>query len=214
MRKLTELETEKDFAELEEILSKVRDGNIVGTMRQAVKHDGEYSYIDIEQAVSQSEAIVYINEGFLYITVQNVRSEQVRKIKSMWNMVLQRGTQRFVKGEANDYLLAIDLICNELEGKGLVYCISGVQPAFVSSESNRTLMLVFPFDNVRCAKDEVSMYDVEYEAALREESGNDVYKMDKYDEDDEDDENGEAYEENNDFIGTNEYTVGSTYVDN
>lgn len=213
MKRLTELETKEDFAELEEILSKVRSGNIIGTMRQAVKHNDEYSYVDIEQAVSESEAIVYINEGFLYVVVQNVRNEQVRKIRTMWNMVLQRGTQRFVSGEANDYLLTIDLVCNELEGKGLVYCISAVQPVFVSSESNRALTLVFPINSVRCAKDEISLYDVEYEAALREESGNDVYNMDKY-VGDEDDEGSDTYEENNDIIGTDEYAVGSSYIDN
>lgn len=213
MRKLTELETEEDFAELEEILSKVRSGNIIGTIRQAIKHDDEYSYIDIEQAVSESEPIVYINEEFLYITVQNVRSEQVRKIRTMWDMVLQRGTQRFVKGEANDYLLTIDLVRNELEGKGLVYCISAVQPVFVSNENNRTLMFAFPINSVRCSKDEISIYDVEYEAALREESGNDLYNMDIYN-DEEDEENSETYEENKDIIGTDEYTVGSSYMDN
>lgn len=207
MKKLTELETDKDFEEFGEILSKVSNGNIIGTLRQVVtKPDGSgYNYVDVQQAVSQSKTLVQVNENYLYITVQNVRSDDVRKIQTMWNMVLQRGTQCFVKGKANDYMLTVDLVRNELETEGRVYCISAIQPVFMSSEGNRDLTVVFAFDNVRCAKDEVSMYDVEYEAAIREESGNDVYKIS--DSDDEDAES-EGYDENDGVLNTDEYTVG------
>lgn len=211
MKKLTELATDADFEELEEILSKVSNSNIVGTLRQAVEHNGEYNFVDIEQAVSESKTVISINEGFIYFAVQNVQNESVRRIQSMWDIVLQRGTGRFVKGEANDYVLTVDLVCNELEGKGLVYCISAIQPVFVSSDNTRTLMLAFPLENARCAKDEVSLYDVEYEAALREESGNEVYKVGTGGEDNED---NNAYDETDDFIGTDEYTVGSSYLNN
>lgn len=210
MIRIIDLETDEELAEFEEILSKVRNGNIIGTLRQAVeKADEEYNYVDLQQAVSSSKALVQINGDYLYITVQDIHNDDIRKILSMWNMILSRGTQRFLKGEANDYLLTIDLVRSEVEKEGIVYCVSGVQPILATSENSRCLTFVFALDSVRCSKDEVSIYDVEYEAAMREESGDEVYKIAEYEDDNED----TAFEENADILDNNEYTTGMSSID-
>lgn len=205
MKKLIELETDKDFEEFQEILSKVRDGHVVGTLKQVVtKPDGSYNYVDIQQNVAESKAILQINGNYFYVTIQNLRRVDVRKIQTMWNMVLQRGTGRFVKGEANDYVMTVDVVRDELE-KGFVYCITAVQPIFVSGDGSNDLTIVFELGNVRCAKDEVSLYDVEYEAAIREESGNEVYKTSTYEDDFADENEDDSFDENEDIVSNDGY---------
>ena len=221
MIRLIDLETDEEFAEFDEILTKVRSGNIVGTLRQAVKKPNngesgdedpsavEYTYVDLQQAVSSAKTLVQINGNYLYITVQDVHNEDIRKILTMWNMILQRGTQRFLKGEANDYLLTIDLVRDEVEKEGITYCISAIQPIFATNENSRVLTFVFELANVRCTKDEVSIYDVEYEASLREASGDDVYKISAdYEDEDED----EGFEENTDVLNNDRYTTGISQI--
>lgn len=206
MKKLIELETDKDFEEFQEILSKVHEGHVLGTLKQVVaKPDGSYNYVDLQQNVAESKPILQVNGNYFYITIQNLRRVDARKIQTMWNMVLQRGTGRFAKGEANDYVLTVDVIRNELQ-KGFVYCISAVQPIFVSGDGSNDLTLAFELTNVRCAKDEVSQYDVDYEAALREESGNEVYKISTYEDDFADNGEEERFDENDDIVSNDEYT--------
>lgn len=205
MRRLVDIETKEEFAELSEILAKVRNAHAVGTIKQAaLKENGEYSYIDLQQDVTETRTILQIEGSYFYVTIENIRRNSVRKMKTMWNTVLQRGTQQFEKGKANDYLFTIDIVHNELE-KGLVYSVSAVQPIFVSSDGDTDLKFVFPLDCARCSKDEVSMYDIEYEEAIREESGNDVYNFKNEDEDDEES-NEESAEESEDFISNDKYT--------
>lgn len=203
MKRLIDLETDEEFSELSEIISEVCNGSIVATMRQAVKKpDGTYNYIDLQQGVTDAKSILQINGEYFYITIQDIRRTDVRKIMTMWNTVLQRGTNCYMKGEANDYLLTIDVVHND-QKKSLVYIVSAIQPVFVSGESDRDLMLVFSISDIRCSKDEVSMYDIEYEEALREESGDDVYKFgidEEYEDIDSDD--------------ADDHTNGTKFVDN
>lgn len=204
MKKLVELETDRDFEEFQEILAKVREGHVVGTLRQvAAAPNGGYNYVDLQQNVVESNAVLRINGNYFYVTIQNIRRVDVRKLQTMWNMVLQRGTKQFSKGEANDYLLTVDILRDELH-KGFVYCVSAVQPILASGEGDNDLTLVFELGNVRCSKDEISQYDVDYEAALREESGNEVYKFHTY-EDDFTDDKEDAFSENDDIVNNDEY---------
>lgn len=203
MKRLIDIESPEELNEFSEILSKISNSNIVGTLKQVLaRPDGLYNYTDLQQAVSDSKVLVQIANGYLYITVQNLRRVDVRKLKTMWNTVLARGTQQFRKGQANDYIMVVDIVKDELQ-KGFVYCITAAQPIFVSGDGDNDLVFVFPLENARCSKDEVSIYDVDYEVALREESGNDVYN---FNEDTDDDEGSEdTFDENSDIIDNSKY---------
>ena len=204
MKRLIDLQTPEDFSEFSEILSKISDSNIVGTLKQvAARPDGLYNYTDLQQAVADSKVVVQIDNGYLYVTVQNLRRVDVRKLKTMWNTVLTRGTQQFRKGLANDYIMVIDIIKDELQ-KGFVYCITAAQPTFVSGDGDNDLMFAFSLENARCSKDEVSQYDVEYEAALREESGNEVYNFND-DVDDDNNNSEDTFDENSDIIDNSSF---------
>lgn len=206
MKRLIDLETDSEFQELKEVLEKVRSGNILGTMKQAVATpDGNYSYIDLQQIVGTANCLFQMNGDYFYITAQHVGRATVGRMKSMWNTVLQRGTQKFQNGEANDYIFAIDVAKDESE-HGYFYCISAAQPIFMTKESSDSITFVFSMNNVRCVKEEASIYDVEYDVALREEADSDVYQFDIGDFDDEEEEDVELPDVANDIIDTDKYT--------
>lgn len=208
MKRLIDLETDSEFQEFKEILSKVRAGNIIGTMKQAVsKGNGEYNYVDLQQIVGKATCIFQANGDYFYATVQGAGRATIDRLQSMWNTVLQRGTNRFLENQANDYIFTIDFAKDESE-KGFFYCLSAVQPIFMSKAGNNSIMFVFSMNNVRCAKEEASIYDLDYEVALREESGSDVYQFDTDDigEDiDEAERRDDVLGVADDFISTDKY---------
>lgn len=195
MKKLIELETDEEFKELEEILSKVSNGQIVATLRQAVPNpNGTFNSLDVQQVVANTASLVQINDEYIYFTLRNLNRVDVRKVHNLWNIVLQRGTQRFTQGLENDYWLTVDVVHHD-EKEGIMYLISGVQPVFASSDNSTDLTLVFGINNVRCNKETVSVYELDYEIALREESENEVYDFE-----DEDDLVENGYDENNELL--------------
>lgn len=207
MKKLIEIITDEDFKEFEEVLSKAREGHVVGTIRQVAKAaDGKINYVDIQRSVAECRTMLQINGDFIYITMYNINRTDVRKIKTMWNTVVQRGTNRFLQKQENDYVLTIDIVKDEAE-KGYAYTISAIQPVFASSDGDTDLMLVFQLKDIWYSKDAVSIYDIEYEISQREESQNDVYKVTICeDEDEQEREESETPEETADFISTDKYT--------
>lgn len=207
MKRLIDLETDVEFQELKEILEKVRSGNILGTIRQAViKPDGSYDYLDLQQIVGNVSCLFQMNGDYFYITARNVGRATIGRLESMWNIVLQRGTLKFQNGEANDYVFSIDIAKDEAE-KGYFYCISAVQPIFMSKESSDSLTFVFSMNNVRCIKEEASIYDIDYDLELRKEENSDVYQFDTGEiEDEEDEEKIEFPDIADEIISTDEYT--------
>jgi len=203
-KKINEIETDEEFAEFSTILTKIKNSHAVATIKQAtIKPDGNYAYMDLQQAVAKTRTLVQIDGGYLYITLQNIRRVDVKKIKNYWEMVLQRGTVNFAKGKENDYLFAFDIIKEELQA-GFVYNLSAMQPIFASSDGDDDLKFVFPLQNAWCGTNEVSIYDIEYEEAMRDENENNIYDESNYDDEDFDYDE-EAEEENEEIIGNDEY---------
>lgn len=212
MLRLTEFNTDEDFEMFREVLEKASQGHIVATLKQAMKHpDGGYNYLDMEQYVANQQGFIQVNGEFVYITLHNMTKPDCKKIKSMYNIMLQHGTQMFGKGEANDYVLLIDIAHNELE-KGYTYIFSCLQPIFVSGDGDDDLTLVFAINNVLCGKESVSMYDVEYEKDMREAREDEVHKFVLDDDLDENEDEDNSFDEisgdGSDFVNTDEYTTG------
>ena len=212
MIKLIDLTTDEDFEMYREVISKISNGNIVATLKQAIPHpDGGYTHVDIEQYVAVQKSIIQINGEFVYVTVRDMETPDCKKIKSMFNVMLQHGTQQFEKGAANDYVLTIEVACNELH-IGYTYILSCIQPIFISGDGDEDLTLVFLIGNVLVGKEAVSIYDVEYEMDMREAREDNVHKFDFGDEDDtstdEDDDNLLISDDGSDFVDTSDYTTG------
>lgn len=214
MVKLIDLNTDEDFAMYREVITKIADGNIVATLKQAVPHpDGGYTHMDIEQYVAVQRSLIQINGEFVYVTVRDMETPDCKKIKSMFNVMLQHGTQQFEKGAANDYVLTIEIAHTELHN-GYIYILSCVQPVFISGEGDDDLTLVFLIGNVLVGKESVSIYDVEYEMDMREAREDNVHKFDFSDdeelatEDDDNDDDLLISGDGSDFVDTSDYTTG------
>lgn len=213
MIKLIDLTTDEDFEMYREVISKISNGNIVATLKQAIPHpDGGYTHVDIEQYVAVQKSIVQINGEFVYVTVRDMETPDCKKIKSMFNVMLQHGTQQFERGAANDYVLTIEVACNELH-IGYTYILSCIQPIFISGDGDEDLTLVFLVGNVLVGKEAVSIYDVEYEMDMREAREDNVHKFDFSDvedtsTDDDDDDDLLISDDGSDFVDTSDYTTG------
>lgn len=178
MKRILDLETDAEFSEFGEVLDKANKGNMVCTLKQAIyspKTD-TYEYVDIRQIVTKTKLFVRLNGDYFYITVSDMRRTEVYAVKDLFNTVIQHGTQKYRTGNANDYLLVVNVgNSNELATTGFIYTITGVQPIFVSGDGDKDLTLVFDLEKVYYSKDKVSVYDVEYDVAERREKGDDAY---------------------------------------
>lgn len=211
LKRLIDFNTQEDFDMYKEVLDKISNGgNIVVTLKQASENpDGSYKYVDVRQVVSDVTPLIQMNDTFFYVTARDMRKLESRKIAQLWELYLQRGTKNFTEGKPNDYLLVIDIAKNELS-EGHIYCLSAVAPAFAGMDVSHNFTFLFSVDDVRCTKDNISIYDVEYEASLREESGDEVHKFNSY----EDEELGDItdkdledeFDENDGFVDTSEFT--------
>ncbi len=178
MKRILELETDEEYAEFGEVLDKVNKGNMVCTLKQAIyspKTDS-YEYVDLRQIVTKSKVFAQVNSDYFYATVSDMRKTETYAVKELFNIVIQHGTQKYKKAEANDYLLVINIgNSNDLSSTGYIYTITGLQPIFVSGDGDRDLTLVFDLEKVYYSKDKVDIYEVEYNVAERREKGDDAY---------------------------------------
>lgn len=216
MIRLVDIATDEDKALYREVLEKIKDGHVVGTLKQAIANpNGGYNYADLQQEVTRQQSIIQINGKYVYFTLMNLMKSEALKFHSIQRIVLGRGTHKFEKGEPNDYIYAVDLILNELE-LGWVYMLTGLQPIFMSSETEKDLTFVFDIEDVRCMKEPVTIYDVEYEQSIRDEMGDEVHKFDNHNSLNDDfegegsyvDDEGFDLYEGEDAVNTDEFTTG------
>lgn len=183
MKRILDLETDEEFSEFGEVLDKANKGHMVCTLKQAIyspKTD-TYEYVDLRQIVTKSKLFIQINGDYFYATVSDMRRTEVHAIKELFNIVIQHGTQKYKKAEANDYLMIINIgNSDDLSSTGWIYTITGVQPIFVSGDADRDLTLVFELGKIYYSKDKVSIYDVEYDVAERREKGDEAYTPEDY----------------------------------
>lgn len=195
MKRLIDLQTNEDFAELTQILERLRHSDVVASLKQVMKKpDGTYAYVDLQKMVVETaNPLLQMNGKWFYLTMQSVNDNNTRKMHSMWNTVLQKGTQQNKAGKPNDYMMVIDIVRSDLEdgqSSGYVYCITGIQPVFCSPDGKGNLMFVFEIEDITCSKDAISAAELEFE--LSEEQDDSIFGL----EDDEDD-----YQETDAYTG-------------
>lgn len=193
--------TERQLAELSECLKKTQNCDVVATLKQfAEGADGKVTSVDIQTVSTVSKNAVNVNEGLVHaeLTEREGSINELKKIRAMWQAVLNRSTVRFLRGEANDYGINIDLICSELEN-GKVYTISFFNPIFMAGE-DRGISFATPLDQFMYGIESVTLSEIEYEeeqlAMAKGKSGN-GYSGGTYTDMDEETENGE--EQNDDY---------------
>lgn len=171
MKRLTDLQGDADFAELDEILYKIKHGQTNATLKQgSQKEDGTYLYVDVQKVSSDANPLLQINDNYVYVIIRNGRTESVKRIKTLWDILLQRGTQRSLQGLPNDYVLILDCL-NYDDKTGWYHAVTCVQPIIVSMDADGSITLCFDIADVNVTKENVSIYDVDEEIAYRESIG-------------------------------------------
>lgn len=202
MKRLIDLSSNEDFAELSQILERLRHGDVVATLKQVMKKpDGSYAYADLQKmVVDKANPLLQMNGKWFYLTMQSINDQNTRKMHSMWNTVLQKGTQQAKAGKTNDYMMVIDVVRSDLEegmARSFVYCITAIQPVICSPDGKGNLSFVFEIEDITCAKDPITAEELEFE--LSEETEEPFFG-----DDDDDDDNSQE---------TDNYT-GEAFVDN
>lgn len=209
--KLTDLKTDEEFDMFKEVLSRISAlGNTIVTLRQVSQNpDGSYKSIDLQQIGTETRALFRIDNTHCFVSIRG--DSNSKKIQSLWETVLQRGTSRFKKGQMNDYVLTIDIVAkekNEDRTSSYDYILSCISPVFGGLDGNNAYTYVFDIEDVRCAKVRVDYQAIDYEIAIREESGDEVHNFDNSIDDsigdiiDED----EEFDENDDILSNDNIT--------
>lgn len=194
MTNLKDADNQVTLDELKEVLNKCQKSDCVSTLKKFLQRaDGSLNQMDLQQKVLNGiSAAIYLNDDFIYVTINADSAADLKSIKAMWETMLQRGTECTLKGETNDYALVVDLIHQELENN-TVYTLSFVQPVFASLEDD-SVMLAFGFDNIFFGKETLTLDEIEY----TEETEKDMYEYDDIAEE-------SQFNDTDEFIGTDKY---------
>ena len=176
MKQIIELDGEKELRALKKVLEKISDvdAQVIVCMKQAIRQPDGYEQQDISTTVLKSNVQVNLNENLIYVTIPSMGRPNVKEIQQLWHNVLQRGTQMYVKGQANDYFLTFDAVyLDEIKEKSYLLC-SHCTPIFCSSDGDADLTLVFRLQDVYISIDTYNAHDTEYLAAIAEEEGQSI----------------------------------------
>lgn len=182
---------QKQLDELSECLKKTKNCQVVATLRQfAEDRNGEIQSVDIQQAAADSVNTINVSGNLVYAELLEPEEplnddtvlNNLKKIKAMWQAVLNRSTVLFLQGKPCDYRITIDLICAELENNK-VYCISFFNPTFMASEDHG-ISLAVPLENLMFGIEEMTLQEIEYEEEVMEAEGRLPYDDEGDDEDD------------------------------
>lgn len=206
MTGLNQINSQEELSDFKKVLYKVRECDIVVTLKRFIpRPDGKLNNMILQQSTCKIKSLININEEFIYLTLISSNKAELKKIKSMWETVLRRGTQTALESKQNDYALVIDLIKQELQ-YNTVYTLSFTQPVFVSREDdNRStglaeFMLVFKADHVYFGIENLTLDEIEYGMSLNREREIGNYNSDI---DSDSDDNTKA--ENEDFISNEKF---------
>lgn len=201
--------TDEQLAELSECLKKTKDCEIVATLRQfAESTNGDVHEVEVQQITTVSKNVINVNGDMVYVELseKNGSLNDLKKIRTMWQAVLNRGTVRFLQGNANDYGITIDLICSELENSR-AYVISLFNPTFMAGEDHG-ISLALSLDSFAFGVERVTLSEIEYEEeqrAAREAQEYTYTDMDEeYDTEDVEDEDGIGFTSRDDIISNDD----------
>lgn len=203
MLRIIEANSTEELADLKTVLQKTSLCDAVVTLKQFMTlRDGSMNNVEVKQETTPVEAVVYMDDNLVRVTLKATedKSKDILRLRSMWDIALQRGTQKALEGKPNDYAVVLDLVKPELEDSR-VYVLSFFRPLFMSTEEEG-LVLLFDAESVYFGIEEMTLDEIEYEEELMAESDadeRDAGVADDYYDDDDDS------EENEDVIGNDQY---------
>lgn len=203
MLRIIEANETEELSELRTVLQKTQLCDAVATLKQFLTlRDGTMNNVEVKQETTPVETTVFLDDNLVRVTLKATidKSKDILRLRSMWDIALQRGTQKALEGKPNDYAVVLDLVKPELEDSR-VYVLSFFRPLFMSTEEDE-LVLLFDASSAYFGIEEMTLGEVEYEEELLardEPDSRDAGVADDYD-----DEVGDS-EENEDVIGNDQF---------
>lgn len=193
--------------ELEECLINCRHCNCLATVKQAmITTEGNINLTNISETQFDVTAFITINNNRFYVRLETNEPIEIKKVLAFRDTVNERGTQKFLRGQDNDYIFVVDLI-KENEQENLVYIMSFVSPLFMTTEDGG-LYAVYDFDNMHFSRDEVDFVDVLNEIEYAEEI--EKFALEREGEQEQDFDENEEYIGNDELLSTN---TDNDYID-
>lgn len=205
MTTLTEIEENDDytFSIFEECLDKCRNVPALVSIKQVIElPNGSSEAVDISKFVVNAVTKILINNNMFYVRLVTAVESDLSHVYSAWETVLERGTNKFEKGEANDYAMVIDF-AKEDRDKGYVYIMSYANPMFIGREDD-ALLLVYNIENMRFDKTTVDFVQVYDEVQYAEEVQRAADKREE--------EKEKEYDENDDVISNNDVLSNDEFL--
>lgn len=189
--------------ELGECLEQCRNCSCLATVKQITRTaDGNTSLINISETEFEAVTSVAINNNRFYLRINTPEALELKKVLAYRDTVNERGTQLFLQGRANDYILVIDLT-KAIESQNVVYIMSYIEPMFITIEDGG-LYAVYDFDNMHFSKDNVDFVDVLNEIEYAEE-------VERFAREREEAKQGD-YNENDEYIGNEDILSNDTDI--
>jgi hypothetical protein len=207
MLSVTKIETEEQSEELYTVLSKVRDCDVIVSLRHYMDlQDGRKVEEDIEVLNTQTQNVIWIDDrGFLNVTMRCGDDITLRRIQNMWTTAGQRNHERNKQGKDDDYFVFVDLVKAELE-VNRCNILSMAQPLFASFETAggiSEIRLVFILGYVSYEISNVSLEEVEYE--VEQEADAEFDRQRRNEEDNKHFDENDGLTDNADLLGNNRY---------
>ena len=157
------------LSELEECISECRTGAVLVTVKQVTMNtSGEAKLVDIVKYVfSDTTNLIRIDNEYIHVEINLSDPLEYSKIKSAWDMVLDRGTERALENKNNDLSLFLDIVKQEPD-TGYSYIMSFSIPKFVAQE-NIIIRMSFLLESLHFSMDPVDYIAVNNEVEYAEE---------------------------------------------
>lgn len=126
MLRIIEANETEELSELRTVLQKTQLCDAVATLKQFLTlRDGTMNNVEVKQETTPVETTVFLDDNLVRVTLKATidKSKDILRLRSMWDIALQRGTQKALEGKPNDYAVVLDLVKPELEDSR-VYVLS------------------------------------------------------------------------------------------
>lgn len=175
MKKAIDID-ETDLTDFESCLNKCSSCDCLVTLKKFIQvPNGEFNQLEIDKHIIPTKNSIKINNNYIYLTLNPVQDFiYLKKIKSLWEQYLDRGTENFMQNKGNDFAFLLDLVTQDIENH-LAYVLSFINPIFMAFD-DETLEIAFTMD---CMRYEIAEIDyaylqgeIDYEVELEKDTDN------------------------------------------
>lgn len=102
MLRIIEANETEELSELRTVLQKTQLCDAVATLKQFLTlRDGTMNNVEVKQETTPVETTVFLDDNLVRVTLKATidKSKDILRLRSMWDIALQRGTQKALEGK-------------------------------------------------------------------------------------------------------------------